>query len=75
MKFSVCKACVKSTGCVLHGNCQGERIGVHEPAKGQVIMVILGYEDFREGSLFTILVMIIGSKSKWSKDMVEAALV
>lgn len=65
---------MKSTGCVLPVDCHGGRICVHEPAKGQVIMVVLGYGDFMEGRQFSIPVMIIGIKSKWSKNMVEAAL-
>lgn len=73
--FLVCKACVKSTGCVLLGNHQGGRISVSQPEKYQVIMVILEYGDFMNRSQFTLPVMIIGSESKWSKNMVEAALV
>lgn len=55
---------MKRTGCVLPVDCQGGRISVHEPVKGQVIMLILGYGDFMEGRQFSISVMIIGSESK-----------
>lgn len=64
MRFLVCKAYVKRTGCVLPVDCQGGRISVHEPVKGQVIMLILGYGDFMEGRQFSISVMIIGIESK-----------
>lgn len=61
MRFLVCKACMKSTRCVLPGDCQGGIISVHEPAKGEVIVVILGYGDFIRGRQFMIPVMILGS--------------
>lgn len=66
---------MKNTGCVLLGDHQGGRISVHQSGNCLVIVIILDYGDFVNRSQFTLPVMIIGSKSKWSKNMVEAALV